>query len=121
MNLINYLQAYDTRLRARASPQSISEEAQRRMKERKEWAEKQRQVSEKRMAEIKAQCEREKQAQEAARIKQANEAALVAEMLREMYRLNPEFAARREAVLQAGYVSLLTPDCSFTYLIKPIF
>jgi len=92
--------AYDMRLRARASPQSISEEAQRRMKERKEWAEKQRQVSEKRMAEIKAQYEREKQAQEAARIKRANEAALVAEMLREMYRLNPEFAARREAVLQ---------------------
>ena len=98
---INYLQAYDTRLRARASPQSISEEAQRRMKERKEWAEKQRQISEKRMAEIKAQYEREKQAKEAARIKRANEAALVAEMLREMYRLNPEFTARREAVLQA--------------------
>ena len=70
------------------------------MKERKEWAEKQRQISEKRMAEIKAQYEREKQAKEAARIKRANEAALVAEMLREMYRLNPEFAARREAVLQ---------------------
>ena len=99
------------RLKARASPQSISEEAQRRMKERKEWAERQRQISEKRMAEIKAQYEREKQAQEAARIKQANEAALVAEMLREMYRLNPEFAARREAVLQARYAFL----CLFTY------
>ena len=59
------------------------------------------------MAEIKAQYEREKQAKdsEAARIKRANEAALVADMLREMYRLNPEFAARRQAVLQAGYVS----------------
>ena len=113
-NLIDDLQAYDTRLRARASPLPISEEAQRRMKERKEWAERQRQVSEKRMAEIKAQYEREKQAQEAARIKRANEAALVAEMLREMYRLNPEFAARREAVLQAGYVFFLAP-CSFTY------
>ena len=114
-------QAYDTRLRARASPQSISEEAQRRMKERKEWAEKQRQISEKRMAEIKAQYEREKQAKEAARIKRANEAALVAEMLREMYRLNPEFAARREAVLQAGFyfilfLALLLVDLLKTYL-----
>lgn len=105
--MMNYLQAYDTRLKARASPQSISEEALRRMKERKEWAERQRQVSEKRMAEIKAQYEREKQAKEAARIKRANEDALVAEMLREMYRLNPEFAARREAVLQVGFFGIL--------------
>lgn len=104
MHLVNYLQAYDTQLRARAAPQPISAEAQRRMKERKEWAERQRQVSEKRMAEIKAKYEREKQAKEAARIKRANEAALVAEMLKEMYQLNPEFAARREAVLQAGFL-----------------
>ena len=117
MNLINYLQTYDTRLRARASPQSISEEAQRRMKERKEWAEKQRQVSEKRMAEIKAQYEREKQAQEAAKIKRVNEATLVAEMLREMYRLNPEFAARREAVLQVRICFLFEIlACSLIYL-----
>ena len=116
MNLINHLQAYDMRLRARASPQSISEEAQRRMKERKEWAEKQRQVSEKRMAEIKAQYEREKQAQEAAKLKRANEAALVAEMLREMYRLNPEFAARREAVLQAGICSLFFKNLWLVHL-----
>ncbi|KAF8817483.1 DnaJ-domain-containing protein [Phlegmacium glaucopus] len=94
--------AYDIRLRARASPQSISEEAQRRMKERKAWAERQRENSEKRMAEIKAQREREKQEQEAAKAKRAKEAVLVAEMLREMNRLNPEFAARRQAVLQAG-------------------
>ena len=102
MNLI-YLQAYDAQLRARASPQAISEEAQRRMKERKAWAERQREISEKRMAEIKAQFERQKQEQEAAKAKRAKEAATVAEMLREMYRLNPEFAARRQAVLQAGY------------------
>jgi DnaJ family protein C protein 17 len=103
INLIDYLQAYDGRLRARANPQAISEEAQRRMKERKEWAERQRQVSEKRMAEIKAQRERQKQEQEAAKAKREKEAATVAEMLKEMYKLNPEFAARRQAVLQAGY------------------
>jgi len=92
--------AYDARLRARASPQPISEEAQRRMEERKLWAEKQREGSEKRMAEIKAQHEREKQEQEAARMKRAKETAMVAEMLKEIHRLNPEFVARRQAVLQ---------------------
>jgi len=92
--------AYDGRLKAKANPQAISEEAQRRMKERKEWAERQRQVSEKRMAEIRAQCERQKQEQEAAKAKREKEAATVAEMLKEMYKLNPEFAARRQAVLQ---------------------
>lgn len=108
------------RLRARSSPQSISEEAQRRINERKEWAERQRQVSEKRMAEIKAQYEREKQAQEAARIKRENEAAMVEEMLKEMYRLNPEFAARREAVLQAGYIFFFWNPCLFYLLNKPL-
>jgi len=92
--------AYDARLGARANSQSISEEALRRMKQRKEWAERQREDSDKRMAEIKARREREKQEQEAARVKREKEATLVAEMLTEMYRLNPEFAARRQAVLQ---------------------
>jgi hypothetical protein len=97
------MQVYSARLKARDSPQPISEEALCRMKERKEWAERQCQDSEKRMAETKAQCEREKQKQEAARVKQANKAAFVAEMLKDMHQLNPEFAARRQAVLQAGY------------------
>lgn len=102
MSLINCLQAYDARLgsRSRAGSQSISEEALRRMKERKEWAERQREDSEKRMAEMKAQRERVKQEQDAAKEKRAKEAAMVAEMLREMYRLNPELAARRQGVLQ---------------------
>jgi glutamyl-tRNA reductase len=119
INLIDYLQVYDARLSARASPQAISEEAQRRMKERKEWAERQREVSEKRMAEIKAQCERRKQELEAAKAKREKEAAMVAEMLKEMYRLNPEFAARREAVLQAGYNFFLT-SC-FVHLLTKSF
>jgi hypothetical protein len=79
------------------------------MKERKEWAERQREDSEKRMAEIKARREREKQEQEAAKAKQANEAALIAEMLREMYKLNPEFAARRQDALQVRYVFFAHP------------
>lgn len=111
---IDYLQAYDARLRARAVPQPISEEAERRMKERKEWAERQRKDSERRMAEIKAQQEREKQALEAARAKRTKEATMVAEMLKEMHRLNPEFVARRQAVLQAGYNFFLA-SCLPTY------
>ena len=102
LNLFDHPQAYDARLKARASPQSMSEEALRRMKERKEWAERQREENEKRMTEIKAQREREKQEQEAARVKRAKENALVAEMVKEMYLLTPELAARRQAVLQAG-------------------
>jgi len=70
------------------------------MQERKEWAERQREDSEKRMAEMKAQRERVKQEQDAAKEKRAKETAMVAEMLREMYRLNPELAARRQGVLQ---------------------
>ena len=97
------MQAYDARLKARANPQPISEEAQRRMKERKEWAKKQHEDSQKRMEKIKATQEREKQEREAARAKQVKEAALVAEMLKEMHQSNPEFAARRQAVLEAGY------------------
>lgn len=88
------------------------------MKERKEWADRQRENSEKRMAEIKAQRERGKQEQEAAKVKRAEEATMVTEMLKEMYRLSPEFAARRQAVLQAGYFGSL---CLLIYLTEPFF
>ncbi|KAF8159594.1 DnaJ domain-containing protein [Crassisporium funariophilum] len=92
--------AYDAQSHGRADPSSISEEARRRMKERREWAERQREESNKRLAEFNAKLEREKRAQEEAMAKMARDAAVVADMLKEMYQLNPEFAARRQAALQ---------------------
>jgi len=56
------------------------------------------------MAESRAKIEDEKRAKEEATEKVKREAAMVADMLKEMYRLNPEFAARREAVLQVRIV-----------------
>ena len=79
---------------------SLSEEATRRIRERKEWARRQCEQGEKRMAENNAKIEREKRAKEEALEKMRREAAMVADMLQEMYRLNPEFAARRKAALQ---------------------
>jgi len=92
--------AHDIRMKARTDPSLISAEATRRIKERKEWAERQREESLKRMAAFNKELEREKSAKEAALEKMKMEAAMVAEMLKGMYQSNPEFAARREAALQ---------------------
>ncbi|KAF8967672.1 DnaJ domain-containing protein [Flammula alnicola] len=92
--------AYDSRMNARTDPSLISEEAARRIRERKEWAQRQREESEKRMAAFHAQLAREKREKQEALEKMAKEAAMVSEMLQEMYQLNPEFAARRQAALQ---------------------
>jgi len=58
------------------------------------------------MSEHKAKIERERQAQEAAALKKAKESALFVEMLNDIYKLNPEFAARREAALQVSLIKL---------------
>ncbi|PPQ91474.1 hypothetical protein CVT25_013731 [Psilocybe cyanescens] len=90
--------AYDIRLKARANPTRISEEAARRVKERKDWALRQHQEKLNRAV----QMEREKREQEEALVnmKIEKEAAMVAELLKAMYQSNPEFARRREAALQ---------------------
>ncbi|KAF4610704.1 hypothetical protein D9613_006913 [Agrocybe pediades] len=92
--------AYDLRRNARTDPALISEEAKRRINERKEWARIQRQESEKRMLRFNAQIEREKRAQEEALEKMKREAEMVTDLLQQMYQSNPEFAARREAALK---------------------
>jgi DnaJ family protein C protein 17 len=92
--------AHDHRMSVRTDLSCLSEDAARRIKEREMWAGRQLEASEKRMAENKAKIEHEKLAKEEAMEKMKKEAAMVADMLKEMYRLNPEFAARREAVLQ---------------------
>ncbi|KAJ3517739.1 hypothetical protein NLJ89_g296 [Agrocybe chaxingu] len=107
-------QAYDKRLKARSDPSFISEEAKRRVQEREEWARHQREESEKRMAEFNAKLERGRKAREEAVAKMAREAAVVSEMLKDMYALNPEFAARRQAALQVCLYLLLILT-SFTY------
>ncbi|KAF9480494.1 DnaJ-domain-containing protein [Pholiota conissans] len=92
--------AYDTRMNARTDPSLLSEEAKRRIRERKEWAQRQREESEKRMAAFRAELEREKREKQEALERMAKEAAMVSELVQDMYQLNPEFAARRQAVLQ---------------------
>ncbi|KAF8202221.1 DnaJ-domain-containing protein [Pholiota molesta] len=92
--------AYDSRMNARTDPSLLSEEAKRRIREREEWARRQREESEKRMAAFKAELEREKREKQEALEKMAKEAAMVSEMVQDMYQLNPEFAARRQAMLQ---------------------
>jgi hypothetical protein len=87
-------------MNARTDLSFLSEEAARKIRERKEWARRQCEQGEKRMAENNAKIEREKRAKEEVLEKMKREAAMVADMLQEMYRLNPEFAARREAALQ---------------------
>ncbi|KAH9479515.1 Chaperone protein DnaJ [Psilocybe cubensis] len=90
--------AYDIRMKARANPTRISEEAARRVKERKEWALRQHQEKLNRAA----QLEREKREKQEALVnmKMKKEAAMVSELLKAMYQSNPEFAKRREAALQ---------------------
>jgi F0F1-type ATP synthase membrane subunit b/b' len=87
-------------MNARTDPSLLSEEAKRRIREREEWARRQREESEKRMAAFKAELEREKREKQEALEKMAKEAAMVSEMVQDMYQLNPEFAARRQAMLQ---------------------
>jgi hypothetical protein len=89
---------------------SLSEEAVRKIREREEWARRQCEQGEKRIAENKARIEREKRAKEEALEKMRREAAMVADMLQEMYRLNPEFAARREAALQVCIIHPFLQD-----------
>ena len=65
------------------------------------------------MAELKAHVERNKRELEAVDLKRTREAALVNEMLQEIYRMNPEFAARRQAVLQVSFIDLYSaPEVS---------
>ncbi|KJA28123.1 hypothetical protein HYPSUDRAFT_62513 [Hypholoma sublateritium FD-334 SS-4] len=92
--------AYDNRMNARSDPSLLSEEATRRINERKAWALRQREEGEKRIATVKAELEREKREKQEVLERMAREAAMVTELLQEMYQLNPEFAARRQAVLQ---------------------
>ncbi|PPR00517.1 hypothetical protein CVT26_009903 [Gymnopilus dilepis] len=99
--------AYDIRINARKDSSLISEEAKRRIQERKEWSQRQREESLKRIAEVNKhvqevdkQLERERRAKEEALAKMKKDAELLAQMLKEMHQANPEFAARREAALQ---------------------
>jgi len=92
--------AHDFRMNARKDPSLISEEAKRRIRERKEWAQRQREESLKRTTELNEQLEREKRAKEEALAKIKREAEMLAQMLKEMHQSNPEFAARRQAALQ---------------------
>jgi len=56
------------------------------------------------MAELESGMERNKREIEAVDLKRTREASLVNEMLQEIYRMNPEFAARRQAVLQVSFL-----------------
>lgn len=87
-------------MNARKDPSLISEEAKRRIRERKEWAQRQREESLKRTTELSELLEREKRAKEEALAKIEREAEMLAQMLKEMHQSNPEFAARRQAALQ---------------------
>jgi len=115
-------QAYDLRRNARTDPALISEEAKRRINERKEWARIQREESEKRMLKLNAQIQREKRAREEALEKMKREADLVTDMLQQMYQSNPEFAARREAALKVWIVlykiCAYDPNQGGTYSVK---
>jgi hypothetical protein len=92
----------------------LSEEAARRIKERNLWAGRQLEASEQRMAENRAKIEGEKRAKEEAMEKKKREAEMVADMLKEMYRLNPEFAARREAALQVRIIRAFSGILPYT-------
>ncbi len=90
-------------------PALISAEARRRIAERIIWAQHHREKHEKRVAELKAREEHERREMETVAARRQKEAALVTEMLQEIHRLNPEFTARRQAVLQVGSIF----SCSF--------
>lgn len=87
-------------MRARTDPSRISAEALRRIQERKEWAQRQREESQKHSAAFYAQIEREKREKQEALERMAKEAAMIADMVKEMHELNPGFAERRKAALQ---------------------
>ena len=93
-------------MNARTDPSLLSKEATRRINERQAWALGQREQSEKRIATVKAELEREKREKQEALERMAREATMVTELLQEMYQLNPEFAARRQAVLQVSPLNL---------------
>lgn len=106
MTLKTLFKAYDIRLKARAHPSRISEEAARRVKERREWAERQQEEKLTRIAEQQAQIQREERAQEEALVNaKKRETEMVAELLKAMYDSNPEFAARRQAALEVRLLS----------------
>lgn len=89
-------------MNTRTDPALLSQEAARRIRERKEWALRQREENEKRTVAYKTELERQKRKKQEAAEKLAKEATMVTEMLQDMYQMNPEFAARREAVLQVS-------------------
>lgn len=89
-------------MKARSDNSRISAEAMRRIQERKEWAQRQREASQKHSAAFFAQIEREKREKQEALERMAKEAAMVSDMVKEMYEMNPEFAERRKAALQVS-------------------
>lgn len=92
--------AYDTRLGMKGDAQLISEESVRRMAERREWARKQQEEIQKRADAFQEKIRREREAKELAKARELEQAAMAADMLKEMYEHTPGFTERREAALR---------------------
>ncbi|KIK08943.1 hypothetical protein K443DRAFT_127928 [Laccaria amethystina LaAM-08-1] len=92
--------AYDTRLSMKADPQRVSEEFVRRTTERREWARKQQEEVQKRTDAFQEKIRREREAKELAKARELEEAAMAADILKDMYQHTPGLMERREAALR---------------------
>lgn len=96
----HHLKAYDTRLSMKADPQLVSEESVRRTAERREWARKQQEEGQKRADAFQEKIRREREAKELAKARELEEAAMAADILKDMYEHTPGLMERREAALR---------------------
>jgi hypothetical protein len=96
----HHLKAYDTRLSMKADPQRVSEEFVRRTTERREWARKQQEEVQKRTDAFQEKIRREREAKELAKARELEEAAMAADILKDMYQHTPGLMERREAALR---------------------
>lgn len=116
ISLSKSTKAYNSTLIEATDLNLISAKARHRIEQRRNWARLWRDEHERRMAELKAQEECKKREQEAVELKRKKESVLVNEMVQEIYRMNPEFAARRQGVLQVSYIASLWKSLSSEHL-----
>lgn len=107
----------------RADPHYLSQETARRMADRFQWALQQREQHLKRMEELRKEVQAKKTSTEQVSCQintpisnVSKEAGLVAEMVRELYEMNPEIAARRQAALQVTIQIFLSNHCLMNQL-----
>ncbi|KAF8196757.1 DnaJ domain-containing protein [Mycena galopus ATCC 62051] len=83
----------------------LSEEQRRRMEDRQQWAQKQREQFEEHMRQLKARAAADKEDRKRREQEAVEYRVMVERMLAELYRKNPEWAERKEKLRRQGHDS----------------